>query len=135
MRRSAVAVVSLAAAASVFVACSERDSTNSRGPLTAAATTSFSLVPATTCNFEAIESAAHAYFSSPNGVLAIGEQMEADRNVHHSAAAANADGFAMLREVAKSRLTTSAKAGATAAGATFVIDVLRCTISRFRRRR
>ncbi len=138
MRRSAVAVVTLAAAALVFVACSERDSTNSRGPLTAPATTSFTILPATACNFEAIESAAQAYFSAPssvlfappNGVLAIGEQMEAAYNLHHFADA-NAYGFVMLREVAKDRLTSGVKAGATAAGVSFVIDVLRCTTLTF----
>ena len=137
MRRSAVAVVPLVGAL-VFAACSDRDSTNSRGPLTAPATTSFTILPGTTCNFEAIETAAQAYFSassnvlfaSPNGVLAIGEQMEAAHNTGHLADA-TAYGFVMLREVAKDRLTSRVKPGSTAAGVAFVIDVLRCTTLKF----
>ncbi len=85
-----------------------------------------------------METAAQAYFSassnvvfaSPNGVLVIGEQMEAAHNSAHPANA-NAFGFAMLRQVASKRLTSGVKAGATAAGASFVIDVLRCTTLTF----
>ena len=131
MRRSAVAVFPVVAAL-VFAACSERDSTNSRSLLTAPAASGFTItiVPATSCNFESVESAAQAYFTSPRSVLAIGELMEAARIAGHSADQ-NADGFQMLRAVASSRLTSGVKAGSTAAGVAFVIDVLRCSTLTF----
>jgi hypothetical protein len=130
MRRSAVALLP-AIGLLLAVACSDRDSANSRGPLTAPATSAFTIVPATSCDIEVMESAAHAYFSSHSDVVfQTIELMESARN-HHNSAAANAYGFVMLREVADKRLTSGVVASATAAGASFVIDVLRCTTLTF----
>jgi hypothetical protein len=130
MRRSAVAVIAVAGSL-VLAACSERDSTSSRGLITAPTSSALTIIPATTCDIEAMESAAHAYFSSRSDVVfQTIELMEADRNAHKTAAM-NADGFVMLREVAAKRLTSGVVATATSAGASFVIDVLRCTTLTF----
>jgi len=130
MRRTAVAVLS-AGAVALFVACSGRDSTTSRGLLTAPTSSALTIVPATTCDIEGMEAAAHAYFSSRSDVVFNTiELMEAARNTHQTATA-NAYGFVMLREVAAKRLTSGVVATATAAGAAFVTDVLRCTTLTF----
>jgi hypothetical protein len=78
-----------------------------------------------------METAAQGYFSSSRDVVfQTIEQMEAARNTHQTAAA-NDFGFVMLREVADKRLTSGVNALSTAAGAAFVIDVLRCTTLTF----
>jgi hypothetical protein len=130
MRRSAVAVVPVVAAL-VFVACSGNDTGNSRSPITAPAERASTILPATGCDWEAMESAGHAYFSQRNdAAFTTLELMEAARKANNPALAKEY-GFTLLREVASKRLTTGTVASQTAAGAAFVIDVLRCTTYMF----
>ncbi len=123
MRRSAVAVLPLVAAALVFVACSERESTSPRLP--SGASFSQTLTPATTCDFTQISKAAKNYFtSSQDAVYTLISNMKGA-----TGAARTTIGWQIMRQVATERLTSAT--GAASDGAVFVNDVLRCTTYTF----
>ena len=122
MRRSAV-VLPLFAAALVFVACSERDSTSPRLP--SGANFSQALTPATTCDFTQISKAAKVYFTSGQDPVftLIGNMKAAAEPARTSL------GWQIMRQVAAERLSSAT--GASSDGAIFVNDVLRCTTYSF----
>jgi hypothetical protein len=120
MRRSAVAVLPLVAAALVFVACSERESTSPRLP--SGASFSATLTPAASCDFTQIDKARRAYFtSSRDTVIGLINQMQAAP----AGATRNPIAWQILHVVAAERL--SSLTAASSDGAVFVNDVLRCT--------
>lgn len=126
MRRSAVAVSTVvAAAAMLFVACSERDTTSPRLP--GGANFSVALTYATSCDFTQISKAAKNYFTSAQDPVytLIGNMKQAGGGT----AAATTIGWSILRQVAAERLSSAT--GASTDGAVFVNDVLRCTTYTF----
>jgi hypothetical protein len=124
MRRSAVAVVPLVAAALVFVACSERESTSPRLP--SGANFSQTLTPATTCDFTQINKAAGQYFTSAQDPV---NALITNMKGQSTAAARTPIAWDILRAVAAERLSASTTTGSI--GAIFVNDVLRCTTFAF----
>ena len=125
MRRSAVAVSVVAAAALVFVACSERETTSPRLP--GSANFSVTLTYATSCDFTQISKAAKNYFTSSQDPVytLIGNMKQAGGGT----AAATTIGWQILKQVAGERLSSAT--GASSDGAVFVNDILRCTTLTF----
>lgn len=123
MRRTPAALLMFVGSV-ILSACSGRDSTSPRGIAPDLASFATSPGPATTCDFNAIKTAARNYFSSQQDSAFAYDQ--ALQKAYNGGLDGNATavGWQIGRLVAKERLTSATTSGA--AGAIYLIDVLRC---------
>ena len=123
MRRIPVALITVIGSL-VVAACSGRDATAPRGIAAGGADASVIPTPSTTCDFSALKTAARNYFTSnQDSAFTYDAAMQKAYNGGADGNATNI-GWQIGRLVAKERLTAATTT--PTAGATYLIDVLRC---------